>query len=84
MGDNVFDFRDLDAVYQLYLLREEFDDRLEQVKYDHVVENNLEKLLDTLKFYEEIADLTDVQREILRLKEKKEKNADIAGYINKK
>ena len=83
-GDRIFDFRDLDAVYQLYLFREEFDDRLEQIEYDHVVENNLAKLLETLKFYEEIADLTDVQREILRLKEKKEKNADIAGYINRK
>ena len=80
----IFDFRELEAVYQLYLFREEFDERLEQVKIDHIVENNLEKLLDTLKFYEEIADLTDVQREILRLKEKKEKNADIASYINKK
>ena len=80
----VFDFRQLESVYQLYLFREEFDERLEQVKIDHVVENNLEKLLDTLRFYEEIADLTEVQREILRLKEKKEKNADIAGYINKK
>ena len=80
----IFDFRELESVYQLYLFREEFDDRLEQVKYDHVVENNLDKLLDTLKFYESIADLTDIQREILRLKEKKEKNADIAGYINRK
>ena len=80
----VFDFRELESVYQLYLFREEFDDRLEQVKYDHVVENNLDKLLETLQFYESIADLTDIQREILRLKEKKEKNADIAGYINRK
>lgn len=83
-GNRIFDFRELESVYQLYLFKEEFDDRLEQVKYDHVVENNLEKLLDTLRFYEEIADLTDIQREILRLKEKKEKNADIASYINKK
>ena len=80
----IFDFRQLEAVYQLYLFKEEFDERLEQVEIDHVVENNLEKLLDTLRFYEEIADLTDVQREILRLKEKKEKNSDIASYINKK
>ena len=80
----VFDFRELESVYQLYLFREEFDDRLEQVRYDHVVENNLDKLLETLQFYESIADLTDIQREILRLKEKKEKNADIAGYINRK
>lgn len=80
----IFDFRELDAVYQLYLLKEEFIDRLEQIKYDHLVENNLDGLLKTLKFYESIADLTDIQREILVLKEKKEKNIDIANYINKK
>ena len=80
----IFDFRELDAVYQLYLFKDEFGDRLEQVKFDHVVENNLENLLETLNFYESIADLTDIQQEILRLKEKKEKNTDIARYINKK
>ena len=80
----VFDFRNLEAVYQLYLFKEEFGDRLEEVKEQHTLENNLSQLLETLDFYEAIADLTDIQREILRLKEKKEKNADIAGYINKK
>ena len=80
----VFDFRELDAVYQLYLFKEEFDERLEQVEIDHIIENNLANLLETLHFYEQIADLTDIQREILRLKEKKEKNTDIASYINKK
>ena len=80
----VFDFRELEAVYQLYLYREEFDERLEQVEVDHIIENNLENLIETLEFYESIADLTDIQREILRLKEKKDKNADIASYINKK
>lgn len=83
-GEKVFDFRELESVYQLYLFREDIDDRIEQVKYDHVVENNIEKVLDTLKFYEEIADLTEVQREILQLKEQKQKNADIASYINRK
>lgn len=80
----IFDFRDLDTVYQLYLFKDDIDDRLLQVENDHIVENNLDKLLDTLKFYETIADLTDVQREILLLKEQKQKNIDIAGYINKK
>ena len=80
----IFDFRSLEAVYQLYLFKEEFDERLEQVEIDHIVENNLKNLLETLRFYEEIADLTEVQREILRLKEKRQKNADIAGYINRK
>ena len=80
----IFDFRSLEAVYQLYLFKEEFDDRLEEVELNHVIENNLKELLETLNFYETIADLNEIQREILRLKEKKEKNADIAGYINKK
>ena len=82
--NEIFDFRNLEAVYQLYLFKEEFDERLEQVKLDHIVENNLRNLLDTLDFYEQMADLTDVQREILKLKEQKQKNADIAGYINRK
>ena len=83
-GKKIFDFRELDAVYQLYLFKEELGDRLEQIEFDHLVENNLERLLDTLYFYESISDLNDIQKEILRLKEKKEKNVDIAGYINKK
>ena len=41
-------------------------------------------LIKTLWFYIEEAELTDVQREILNLKIKKEKNQDIAFYINKK
>ena len=80
----IFDFRNLEAVYQLYLFKEDFDDRLEEVEYNHIIENNLSQLLETLNLYEQIADLTDIQREILRMKEKKQKNAEIAGYINKK
>ena len=83
-GKKIFDFRELDAVYQLYLFKEDLDDRLEQIEFDHLVENNLNRLLDTLYFYESISDLNEIQKEILRLKEKKEKNVDIAGYINKK
>lgn len=79
-----FDFRELDAVYQLYLFKEELGDRVEKNKEESLVENNLDRLLDTLNFYEQIADLTDVQREILVLKEQKKKNVDIASYINKK
>ena len=79
-----FDFRDLESVYQLYLFKEDLVDRSEQAEYDHLVDNNTRKLLDTLDFYEEMADLTDIQREILELKEKKKRNLDIASYINKK
>lgn len=80
----IFDFRELDAVYQLYLFKEELGDKIEKNREDSLVENNLDRLLDTLNFYEQIADLTDVQREILVLKEQKKKNVDIASYVNKK
>lgn len=79
-----FDFRNLEMVYQLYLFKEDLEDRVEKIEFDSLVENNLNRLLDTLKFYESVADLTDIQREILRLKEKKQKNIDIANYVNKK
>lgn len=83
-NERIFDFRNLEMVYQLYLFKEDLNDRVEKIDYDHLVENNLKGLIDTLKFYESIADLTDIQCEILRLKEQKKKNTDIAAYINEK
>lgn len=83
-GTKTFDFRNLEMVYQLYLFKDELYDRVKKIEYDHLVENNLKGLLKTLHFYESIADLTDIQREILKLKEQKQKNADIANYINNK
>ena len=47
-------------------------------------ESNLPSLMDTLKFYMEMADLTELQREILDMKLRKVKNADIAFDVNKK
>ena len=82
-GKKVFDFRSLEMVYQLYIFKEDLVDRIEKIDFDHLVENNLKKLIDTLNFYETVADLNEVQREILKLKEQKIKNADIASYINK-
>ena len=83
-GKQIIDFRDANTVYQLYLYEEELENQIEEEKEAHYLEGNLEGLLKTLKFYEEIADLTDVQREILQMKEKHLKNQDIANYINKK
>ena len=80
----VIDFRDLEIVYQLYLFKEDFNDQLARHRENHAVENNLEDLLKTLDFYESIADLSELQIEILRLKEKHVKNSDIADYINRK
>ena len=78
------DFRNTEAIYQLYLFEDELENQIEEEKEAHYTEGNLEGLLKTLKFYESIADLTDIQREILKMKEKHMKNQDIAGYINKK
>ena len=83
-GDRFFDFRDLEAVYQLYLFKLDFLEQIERDKEDLNVESNLADLLKTLDFYEQLADLSEVQLEVLRLKEKHEKNSDIAYYINKK
>ena len=45
---------------------------------------NSNLLLDTLQFYVEQADLTDIQREILDMKLRKKRNTDIAWDINHK
>ena len=75
---NSFDFENLESVYQLFLQLEE----LGEEEQEFFSTTNL--LIKTLWFYIEEAELTDVQREILNLKIKKEKNQDIAFYINKK
>lgn len=78
------DFRKLEDVYQIFLSYFELRDEYENKRSNYDVYNNSNQLLDTLKFYIDMADLTDIQREILNLKVKKVKNQDIAGYINKK
>ena len=84
VDSNSLDFRNLEVIYQIYLFKEDFIDQIEKEKEAHQLEGNLKDLLDTLDFYESITDLTEVQLEILRLKEKHIKNSDIASYINKK
>ena len=80
----IFDFTDLEAVYQLYLFKFDIIDQAEKDLAGSKIESNQLSLINTLNFYEEMADLTDLQLEILRMKEKKYKNTDIAGHINEK
>ena len=75
-----FDFRELEHVYQL--LNWQVD--LAEIVPELGMASNLEKLLITLQFYVEQADLTDIQREILDMKLRKVKNTDIAWDINHK
>lgn len=75
-----FDFRELEHVYELFGQLNEFEEDLDALP----LESNLKKLLDTLKYYIALTDLSEAQREILDLKIDKVKNQDIADIINKK
>lgn len=75
-----FDFRELEHVYQL--LNQQVE--LAEIAPELDVSSNLQGLLNTLQFYVEQADLTDIQREILDMKLHKKKNTDIAWDINHK
>ena len=74
----VFDFEDLESVYELFLHFEDLGEEREEIF------STSSNLLKTLEFYIEQASLTEIQREILNMKIKKYKNQDIATYINNK
>ena len=78
-GARRIDFTELEVVYQLFLILEELKEEDEQELY-----STLQQFLDTLNYYIGQADLSDIQKEILEKKIKKEKNQDIASYINQK
>lgn len=71
-----FDFSELEHVYNLFQQISELEESL--------VDNNTNLLIKTLKYYIELADLSEAQKEILDFKIKKKKNQDIALFINKK
>ena len=75
-----FDFRELEHVYQLLNWQIE----LENAAQCAGPESNLKFLLDTLQFYVDQADLSDIHKEILDMKLRKKKNTDIAWDINHK
>lgn len=74
------DFRELEHVYQLFMTYFDLKDCAAEQKLD----SQLQNLLDTLEFYIERAELSELQKEILDLKVQKVKNEDIAIQINKK
>ena len=75
-----FDFGDLEHVYELFGQLNELEEEIDALP----LESNLKKLLDTLRYYIALTDLSEVQAEILDLKINKVKNQDIAELINKK
>ena len=76
----VIDFRELEHVYQLLDNLMEFEGDTADASFD----STLPQLLNTLKFYVERAELSEVHKDILNLKLNKVKNADIACEVNKK
>ena len=80
-GKMYFDFCNLEHVYQLILTQEELEVELEEIGDVSVT---TDKLLKTLNFYISLSQLNEMHREILTLKIQKEKNENIAKYINEK
>lgn len=74
------DFRDLEHVYGIFKLFFELDGAASCAE----LESNLPALMETLQFYVDQAELTELQKEILDLKLRKVKNTDIAQIINEK
>ena len=79
-----FDFRHLEDVYLLLLNYHSLYDYAASQKMEYQVENTTLELLNTLDFYIALADLTDLQKEVLTFKIKGEKNSNIALFINNK
>ena len=75
-----FDFRELEHVYELFQFYFEIKNSVDLEHYN----STTRFLFDTLDYYIDMAELTEVQKEILDLKIKKVKNTDIAALVNKK
>lgn len=75
-----FDFRDLECVYELFMAFYDTEDAAAAED----IEGNARALLDTLNYYIQWAELTDLQQEILNQKIRQTRNQDIANYVNKK
>lgn len=79
-NQDYIDFRELEHVYQMFMAFFE----LEDAAGADTLDNSIGGLLETLKFYVERAELSEMYKEILDLKMKKVRNSDIASQINAK
>lgn len=75
-----FDFREPEHVYQILQQWCELTDAVNPEDFL----STLPQLLHTLTYYSEMAELDDIQQEVLDMKLEKQKNTDIARAINKK
>lgn len=78
------DFRELEHVYNLFLLLFDLEDSAAVASANAFTESTTEYLLKTFQFYLDLAQLSEVHREIVDLKIRRVKNQQIADYINEK
>lgn len=78
--DGYFDFFELEHIYNALLQIEDLQDAADRETLNKATEN----FLNTLRYYIEIAELSEVQREILDFKIKGVQNQQIAAVINSK
>ena len=76
----IFDFTNLEHVYNLFM---HFFDLNDAAALDNL-DKTTKSLLDTLNYYLDIADVTDIQHEIIELKKQHLKNHEVAAIINQK
>jgi hypothetical protein len=77
---NLFDFRNMDHIYNTLLLFDTFEDDAK----DTTILSTSPEFLDTLNFYINRANLNEIHLDILHLKLKHLKNQKIADKINEK
>ena len=75
-----FDFTDIEHVYNLFLTLFELEDEIEK---NTSIESTTNLLLKTLFFYIERAELSELQKLILKRKIQKFRNQDIANEVNR-
>lgn len=75
-----FDFRNLEHVYQALLLFYE----IEEENCELEIISTSKEFLDTLNYYIQLANLSEIHKEILDLKMKHKKNQYVADYVNQK
>lgn len=77
-----FDFRNSEHLLKLYELK--FDLESEKDTEHARLYQTQEDLLKTLHYYEECADLSDLQKDLLEMKLHHKLNSEIASFLNKK
>ena len=78
--EEFFDFREIEHVYNLFLNYFDLEDTIELKE----IESTTQFLLKTLEYYAANSNLSDIYKDILKLKVQKKKNQDVADFVNQK